>query len=137
MDDLDLGPGAGLTDAGYNSHLPSGPTAAKVDSPALAGLPREDGAGDESEGSGLTAPPAPPGNHGVGGESVGGVIIIYPASLWEYHAQNPDLAGGVIQLPRAPRGIDLALARCDAFMVAMRADHARWMSGARERWAAA
>lgn len=53
------------------------------------------GAGDESEGSGLTAPPAP------------------------------------------LTATDLALARCDLFMVAMRADHERWLASARERWAAA
>lgn len=115
------------------------------------------GAGDESEGYGLTAPPAP---------------------LWEYRAQNPDLAGGTIQLPRLGTPIrhyidpdpmwpslvcldemgdfpgfafraalpvelppsnatDLALFRCDAFMASMRVDHALWLTSARERWAAA
>lgn len=137
VDDLDLGPGAGLPRSpGYNSHLLSGTKAVKVDSPAPDGLPREEvppaapwravsdhqeagqghtGAGDESEGSGLTAPPAP---------------------LWEYRAQNPGLAGQVVHLPPVT-ATDLANARLDAFMAAMRADHARWMPAARERWAAA
>lgn len=115
-DPRDLGPGAGFDSAGYNSHLPSGEDPVKVDSPAPDASPREDGAGDESEACGPPAPPAP---------------------LWEYRAQNPGLAGEVIQLPRQAPAVTLALAHADAFMVLMREDHARWLASARERWAAA
>lgn len=83
------------------------------------------GAGDESEGSGLTAPPA-------------------PARLYQW---APGTAEPNIEPPRDPNGIhsptrlasatDVANARADAFMAIMRADHQRWMALARERWAAA
>ena len=98
VDDIDLGPGAGLyLSPGYNSRPAQSflRFRMKADSPALDGLPREDGAGDESEACGPPAPPAP------------------------------------------LTATDLALARCDLFMVAMRADHERWLASARVRWAAA
>ena len=97
VDDLDLGPGAGVyLSPGYKSRPAQSHHSwrMKADRPALAGLPREDGAGDESEASGPSAPPAP------------------------------------------LTATDLALARCDLFMTAMRADHVRWLASARERWAA-
>ncbi len=119
------------------------------------------GAGDESEGYGLTAPPAPPccddpyGTHAIEAWHAGGFKVTWdgqpaPAELGAF-AMRPKVpvelcpCGKPIhhtefcyEAPtRRASATEVANAHADAFMVKMRADHAVWMAEARERWAAA
>lgn len=111
----DLRPGAGYLSPVTTATCPSDPgQPLKVDSPAPG-----PGAGDESEGYGLTAPPAP-GLYGIAtGEPVRIVV------------ENCSFAPA-----RRASATEVANAQADAFMAAMRADHAAWMASARARWAA-
>lgn len=90
---------------------------------------RQDGAGDESEPSGVTAPPAPLdccddpyGTHAIEAWAAGGFQV-----TWD----------GQPAPTRRATATEVACARMDAFMAGMRADHAVWLATARERWAAA
>lgn len=131
------GPGAAINEGGYNS-LPAqsqNQDEGRIARPWIAS-PREDGtakhaetavvvpgAGDESEGFGLTAPPAPPER------------LCGPEQPHEKPAGTESAGSGHRPL-RLLSVTDVALARCDLFMEAMRADHARWLVMARARWAA-
>lgn len=79
------------------------------------------GAGDESEAYGPPAPPAPP--------------VVRAGEIFTL-ADLPGVPITIVPTRRAT-ATDVALAHMDAFMVAMRADHAQWLADARERWAAA
>jgi hypothetical protein len=118
-----LGPGAGYLSPVTTVTCPSDVRPPKVDSPAPG-----PGAGDESEPSGVTAPPAPPccddpyGTHAIEAWHAGGFKV-----TWDDQPAPT----------RRASATEVANAQADAFMAAMRADHAAWMASARARWAAA
>jgi hypothetical protein len=120
----DLRPGAGYLSPVTTATCPGDPAQPlKVDSPVPG-----PGAGDESEPSGVTAPPAPPccddpyGTHAIEAWHAGGFRV-----TWD----------GEPAPTRRASATEVANAQADAFMAAMRADHAAWMASARARWAAA
>ena len=97
------------------------------------------GAGDESEGYGLTAPPAPPAACPCCGCRLltsGGLHCLKCG--WLEPGSEIEAEFGPVPVPtRQASATEVANAHADAFMAAMRADHAAWMASARERWAAA